>query len=299
MAHPGAVVSEMSASRDEGIKQGHGKALWCRPLCWLAVISGFSPGIQTIKSVMDINHLRKLGGSSPLGQLGVSLIELMIVLGILGVVAGVSIPLAGGFLTPTLERSYSTDRERIQGAVDAYYSAQHNDRFMGKHQYPLLGREQTDETLTTQQTIALSDIVDDGSPFDPVNGTVTTALWNPRGGTQGEDISAAWNDGVDVGLRSIGASGSGSQDTWSTMSVSRDGITYYTDPRYYFIDFEELVRREFLRSIPDSASPDHKPPSSTETYTGSYTWYVDGSGNVQSLYHFFPSNTGYLDGVFP
>ena len=78
--------------------------------------------------------------------------------------------------------------------------------------------------------------------------------------------------------------------------------------RDYLIDFCELVGGGFIEDIPESASTDHdhecirgasdsEVSSSTEDDRGSYTWYVDDGGKVQSLYFFLPTadRTGYRD----
>jgi hypothetical protein len=71
------------------------------------------------------------------------------------------------------------------------------------------------------------------------------------------------------------------------------------DPRYYLIDFEQLKADAYLDAIPESASVDNKPSGGTGTYTGSYIWYVDNSGKVQSLGGFFPDTTVFVDGIYP
>ncbi len=82
--------------------------------------------------------------------------------------------------------------------------------------------------------------------------------------------------------------------------------------RDFIIDFCELVRGGFLEDIPESASADHNltcagpsiegsdDTSSSELEGGSYTWYVDDAGKVQSLYYFLPTDDrrGYW-GVYP
>lgn len=78
--------------------------------------------------------------------------------------------------------------------------------------------------------------------------------------------------------------------------------------RDYLIDFCELVWGGFIEDIPESASTDHdrqcvrgasdsEGTTSTEDDRGSYTWYVDEGGKVQSLYFFLPTadRTGYRD----
>lgn len=78
--------------------------------------------------------------------------------------------------------------------------------------------------------------------------------------------------------------------------------------RDYLIDFCELVWGGFIEDIPESASNDHdhqcvrggsdsEGSTSTEDDRGSYTWYIDDGGKVQSLYFFLPTEdrTGYRD----
>ncbi len=229
---------------------------------------------------------------------GFTLVELVVVVAILGILAAVAVPTVGNFLGTSKQQSHAAETERIQAAVDAFYSSPTNTRFIGKRQYPLIGRAQTSTSLT-QQTVAITNVVDDGSPFDAINGTTTTALWSPLGGTQGADMSSNWSDGDSDGVRTVGSNGSGSSDTLSTVSVTRGGVTYYTDPRYALIDFEALVTVGLLEAIPASVASDNAPSGSTATYTGSYMWYVDNKGRVQSLYKDLPSVKGYVDGVFP
>ena len=82
--------------------------------------------------------------------------------------------------------------------------------------------------------------------------------------------------------------------------------------RDFIIDFCELVRGGFLEDVPESASADHNLAcagpsaegsddfSSPDDVGGSYTWYVDDMGKVQSLYYFLPTDDrqGYW-GVYP
>lgn len=102
------------------------------------------------------------------------------------------------------------------------------------------------------------------------------------------------------------------------------------DSRDYLIDFCELIESGFIEEFPRSASLDHDrecpepgeeavvdpvvdPAAATledaadppeENPPGSYTWYVDAGGKVQSLYYYFPTssdpdNRGYFSGVYP
>ncbi|MBI4220162.1 MAG: type II secretion system protein [Chloroflexi bacterium] len=224
-------------------------------------------------------------------QRGFTLIELVVVIAILGVLAAVAVPMINNYLSGAKERAWNAEKERIQNAVDAFYGAPDNTRFIGKRQYPLIGRDQTD-TSNTSTTTSSQSLVDDGSPFDG------TDFWNPLGGTQGADLtySTAW---VDVNADGVRTTASTSADRWNSATSTRNAVNYQTDPRYYFIDFEVLVTKGLLGKVPESASSDNKPSGGTATYTGSYIWYVDDKGQVQSLYKEFPDTKGFVSGVFP
>jgi hypothetical protein len=60
-----------------------------------------------------------------------------------------------------------------------------------------------------------------------------------------------------------------------------------------------LVTGQILNEVPQSASADNKPDGSSNIYDGSYIWYIDHQGNVQGLYAFLPSSTGFQSGVYP
>ena len=98
-------------------------------------------------------------------------------------------------------------------------------------------------------------------------------------------------------------------DHWLADYVSKQGNECNPDvdpgcvvisSRDYLIDFCELVWGGYIEEIPRSASADHdhqcvrgasdsEGSTSTEGDRGSYTWYIDDGGKVQSLYFFLPT----------
>ncbi len=90
-------------------------------------------------------------------------------------------------------------------------------------------------------------------------------------------------------------------------SIDPESDCVVIDSRDYLIDFCELVQVGFIEEIPRSASNDHDrecargsgddDATPTEDQSGSYTWYVDSDGKVQSLYYFYPAedSSGYAN----
>ena len=237
---------------------------------------------------------------------GFTLIELIVVIAIMGVLAAITVPTVTTHLGKSREQSFTAEEERIRSAVNSYFSAPENERFLGLRTYPLLGSGQTDETTLTvvSGTSTVVALTDQGDPFnlgEDVDGdsVVDTAIWNPVGGTQGAEVSSSWVDGETIGVRTIDA---GSSDQWNTVTVTRGGVAHQTDPRWFFIDFDVLAAGGQLQGVPDSVSLDNKPDGSSadaSQYQGSYIWYVDSQGEVRALYRELPSTSGFVAGVFP
>jgi len=80
---------------------------------------------------------------------------------------------------------------------------------------------------------------------------------------------------------------------WYVDKVSFQSKDFAVDSRNYFIDFDLLVKAGLLQKVPDSASLDN---GGGEDSNGSYSWFVTESGQVESLFFFFPSNGVGFDG---
>ncbi len=228
-------------------------------------------------------------------QHGFTLIELMVVIAILGVLAAVTVPMVTGYLSSAKERAYDNDVKQVQAALDAHYSAPNNARFIGQRQYAILGADNSSSTL--------SDLLDDATNASVDLHGDAVKHKNPQGGTAGGN--PVWNDDGD-GIRS-GVDGtdeenhngpaSAGEKGWDVVAVVRQGKTYYVDTRDYIIDLDALVAEGTLDGVPASAADDNCP---TSVCTGSYIFYVDADGNVQTLLASFPESdkTGF-QGVHP
>jgi hypothetical protein len=109
---------------------------------------------------------------------------------------------------------------------------------------------------------------------------------------------------------------------WYAFKVTRQATSYVVDTRNFFIDIEKMIAGgtgtnaiAVLKDIPKSASSDNNATPSSSTLTGSYSWYVDANGKVNSLYQKFPTNgtvqftldtvgntpdnRGFISGVYP
>ena len=75
-----------------------------------------------------------------------------------------------------------------------------------------------------------------------------------------------------------------------------DGIDYVVDSRDWFIDIDLLVNKGYLNKIPLSISSDN----TLDTANGSYSWYIDSSGEVKSMLYSKPTEkTNGFQGVYP
>lgn len=313
---------------------------------------------------------------------GVTLIELVVVIAIIGILIAITVPTIRGFLENARRQAHEADRRTIQVAVDAYYTSTNNDRHEGQRQYPIMGKHKEEpergairallcRTMTPTE-ITFDEYEGDESARHPFRGTQGgTPRWQEGTGDAADGIRnhaespkveklycPALLDSTSVSAPpATDAEDGGLEDHWLGAHVWRDPAdadycvrkpsdqTQSTSPensgqpdpnrclvidsRDYLIDFCELIETEFIEEFPRSASLDHdrgcldaggetpgEPVDATtmtpedaadppeENLPGSYTWYVDDVGRVESLYYYFPTssdpdNRGYFSGVYP
>ena len=227
---------------------------------------------------------------------GVTLIELVVVIAILGILAAIAIPVITSYLGSSKERSYEADQKKVQTAVTAYFGNPSNSKIRGKRQYPIIGNTNQGTAGAILKTTAVLG-----------TGAMTTTVDNPGGGTEGG--TPDWDDGSGDGLRSETttdplyyptSSDATSVDHWNTVATTFGSVEYVVDSRDYFVDFSLLTSgttNKFLDDSPQSASKDNTTAANTEGDAGTYGWYVDSTGKVKSIYFFFPESdqTGYQD----
>jgi len=221
------------------------------------------------------------------GEGGFTLVEMVVVIAIMGVMAAVAVPMVSNTLGRSKESAYEADLAMIQTTLEAYYTASDNPRFAGQRQYPIRGFnsgtdlnediDRSDESLKDWDATDTS--TDLSTPLNPFRGV--------RGG------EPMWRDGADGdGERgeenlngekpSLDSAGSG----WFVDKVELNSVEYAVDTRDYFIDFTKLVNDGLLKEVLKSASLDNVGGSEL----GSYSWYVDAKGSVNSLNYHFPAN---------
>ena len=221
------------------------------------------------------------------GQGGFTLVEMVVVIAIMGVMAAVAIPMVNNTLSRSKESAYAADLAMIQTSMEGYYTAPDNPRFEGQRQYPIRGfNSGTDLNEDNDRTGEVLDPWNDADDFTDL----TTPL-NPFRGVKGGE--PMWRDGIDGdGSRgeedlnseknSLASSGAG----WFVNKVTLQGTEYAVDTRDYFLDFTKMVDDGLLKKVPNSASNDNVGGSEN----GSYSWYVDENGNINSLNFHFPAN---------
>ena len=218
-------------------------------------------------------------------------------------------------LDKSREKSYRQDKQLIQTAVDSFFTAADNKRYEGLRQFPILAASDTrNGTLVS----ALPTGTNITPPSDPLRGTHGgEPKWTDSTNGDGRRLAddgrplAPGARGSEENLNDIAHSESEDSTGWAVDQVTFQGDRYGVDSRGYFIDFNLLVKVGFLRSAPQSASLDN----GGGTTNGSYSWYVERDGEVESLFFYQPTNgfrpsggryiflgldnRGYIEGVYP
>ena len=76
-------------------------------------------------------------------QKGFTLVEMVTVVAVMGVIAAVAVPMVNNQLGKTREKSYAQDKAMIQTAVDSFFTAADNVRYLGQRQFHLLGNSKS------------------------------------------------------------------------------------------------------------------------------------------------------------
>ena len=212
------------------------------------------------------------------------------------------------------ERAYERDLQLIQTAVDSFFTAADNVRYLGLRQFPILAADATGTSTVWDPAAADSDLFP--LPANPVRGTQGgEPKWRDDSSRDGRALDANGmlldravarsEENLNAEAVTLANNGVG----WSVDKVTSQGQDHRVDTRGYFINFNKLVEAGILQKVRESASPDN----GGGTVNGSYSWYVRADGSVDSLFYYSPSNgiglegssdgtpdfRGYFDGVYP
>ena len=218
------------------------------------------------------------------GKRGFTLVEMVVVIAIMGVMASVAVPLVTNTLTKSKGTAYDQDLTLIQTAVDSYFSAVDNKRHLGLRQYPINALKNGGDSLEWNDLT--SPLIE---PFaNPLLGTQGgEPFWRDTGNGERDLLITGGAEVLSVD-KDIGfITPRPSKDSWYVAKVEFRGTEYAVDNRGYFIDFKELIDAGLLKAAPDSASIDNGGVSSDG---GSYSWFVNANGTVDSILALFPYN---------
>ncbi|MDY6834726.1 MAG: DUF2460 domain-containing protein [Chloroflexota bacterium] len=221
---------------------------------------------------------------------GFTLIEILIVLGVLATITAIAVPSLLTFARSGTDESWRSDQQVLSTAVTAYYQQNSNE----VNHYPTMGP--WDSSLDFSLT---AESLGTGNGTQTVFGPV---LMNNTDGTYFRDTTDPANgigpDDVVVNVNGIDVANDGTIYTIDSITgevtflvAVTNGHEILIDYSYggCYIDMSTMVIDGYVVDVPESASADNGG-------SGRWSWYIDEQGNVEAHLCSDPSHIGYVEG---
>ena len=260
-----------------------------------------------------MNTLKKIARTLARSQKGFTLIELLAVMAIVATLAGIVSTSVSGTGETSNSTAAQQDATTVNSAAADFFADQGGAAVITAHSVNVMASLPT----TGSGSILFYDVppVDPASDANPIQQKINSR-WPGKFITDGPTppagsaitgssaykcefpTDAVFGNGNSGDVVRVSITGKADDDDNRSVITRSEFLEEYiaidfdklvdgvVDSRDFFIDFTQLVTAGLLQNVPQSASPDNGGGSDT----GSYSWFVKETGQVESLFFHFPEN---------